>query len=165
MWDLQANHDYVGYLASSVAGDPIPSGAVLGAVTGTSSGLRLEQKYDISPQIGANTTIGFNLTSDASVNDFGSNVSLFSITTLTYNSTSYNVDAGTSMASPHVAGLAAMLMAYNPNYTYQDVVSAIKSGGVALASLSGKTTTGRAINAMGSLAYINAPTGVAAVKQ
>jgi subtilisin family serine protease len=69
------------------------------------------------------------------------------------------------MATPHVAGLAAMLLAYNPNYTASDVVSSIRNGGETVAALAGKSTTSKAVNAMGSLSYINAPTGVSAVKQ
>jgi len=69
------------------------------------------------------------------------------------------------MASPHVAGLAALIWAYNPNYTYADVVSSIKNGGDAIPALAGITTTGRAVDAMGSLRYINPPSGVAAVVQ
>ena len=66
------------------------------------------------------------------------------------------------MATPEVAGLAAMLRAYNPQYTYTDTVNAIKNGGRAAASLTGKTTTGKAIDVMKSLAYINPPTGLTA---
>jgi thermitase len=67
------------------------------------------------------------------------------------------------MAAPHVAGLAAMLLAYNPNYTFQDVITAITSGGVSTISLVGKTSTGKAASAIGALRFINPPSGVAAV--
>ena len=66
------------------------------------------------------------------------------------------------MATPHVAGLATMLRAYNPSYTVADVVNAIKGGGTSVPALATKTTTGKAANAFGSLTYINAPTGVTA---
>ena len=66
------------------------------------------------------------------------------------------------MAAPAVTGLAAMLRAYNPQFTYVDVVSAIKNGGRSVASLSGKSTTGKAVDAMKSLSYINTPTGLSA---
>jgi hypothetical protein len=69
------------------------------------------------------------------------------------------------MASPHVAGIATMVRAYNPNYTYRDTVAALKNGGEALSLLAGKTTSGKAANAMGSLSYINPPTGVTAIVQ
>ena len=67
------------------------------------------------------------------------------------------------MASPHVAGIAALVRAYNPDFTYADTVAALKGGGETVGSLAGITTTGKAANAMGSLSYINRPTGVTAV--
>jgi subtilisin family serine protease len=79
--------------------------------------------------------------------------------------TSYNTISGTSMASPEVAGLAAMLRAYNPQYTYADTVGAIKNGGRSVLALVNKTTTGKAVDVMSSLAYINPPKGLAATVQ
>ena len=90
-------------------------------------------------------------------------MSNFKITTLTLNNTSYNTIDGTSMATPEVAGVAALVWAHNPLYTYTDVANAIKNGGRSVAALSGKTTTGKAVDAMGALAYINPPTGIAVV--
>jgi hypothetical protein len=55
-----------------------------------------------------------------------------------------------------------MLRARNPQYTYADVVNSIKQGGRAVAALANKTTTGKAIDVMSSLAYINPPTGLTA---
>ena len=87
------------------------------------------------------------------------------VSTLTYNNTSYNTIDGTSMATPHVAGLAAMIKAFNPSYTYADIVKSIKEGGDAESALSGITTTGKAADAYGSIKYIQQPTGVTAVMQ
>ena len=78
------------------------------------------------------------------------------------NNTIYNTLSGTSMASPGVAGLATMLRAYNPQYTCVDTVNAIKHGGRSVPALAGKTTTGKSIDVMSSLAYINPPTGLTA---
>jgi hypothetical protein len=58
-----------------------------------------------------------------------------------------------------------MLRAYNPRYTYADVVNAIKNGGRSVSALSGKTTTGKAVDVMSSLSYINPPTGLKATVQ
>jgi len=69
------------------------------------------------------------------------------------------------MATPHVTGLAALLRAYNPQFTYADVVNAIKNGGRSVPALAGKTTSGKAADAMSSLAYVNAPTGLKATLQ
>jgi hypothetical protein len=122
--------------------------------------------FDITTCRTATCSIGFQLWSGASSpGAMGPALRSFSIDTLTLNATSYNTIDGTSMASPEVAGLATMLRAYNPQYTYTDVVSAITSAGRPVPGLSGKTTTGKAIDVMASLAYINAPTGLVAVVQ
>jgi thermitase len=114
---------------------------------------------DISSCITATCSIGFNLVTGTAL-DFGAAVPYFSITTLALNSSSYNTINGTSMATPEVAGLATMLRAYNPQFTATDVVNAIKNGGRPTPSLAGKTSTGRAIDVMSSLVYINPPTGL-----
>ncbi|OHD66656.1 MAG: hypothetical protein A2176_05170 [Spirochaetes bacterium RBG_13_51_14] len=64
------------------------------------------------------------------------------------------------MATPYVTGLAAMIKANNPDYTSQDVVNSIKEGGEPVPSLLGMTASGRAVNAWGSLSYIDKPTGL-----
>lgn len=78
------------------------------------------------------------------------------------NNASYNTLSGTSMASPGVAGLATMLRAYNPQYTSIDTVNAIRNAGRSVPALVGRTTTGKAVDVMSSLAYINPPTGLTA---
>jgi subtilisin family serine protease len=81
------------------------------------------------------------------------------------NNSSYNTIDGTSMAAPEVAGLAAMLRAFNPQYTFVDTVGAIKNGGRSVPALAGRTTTGKAVDVMSSLAFINPPTGLTATVQ
>lgn len=147
----------------STGGDPFTGGTNLVAGAYSSPTLFLSQSVAVGACNTATCTLGFNLTSaSGSAGAAGPVVAYFSINTLTLNTTSYNTINGTSMASPAVAGLATMLRAYNPSYTYTDVVNSIKNAGTATSSLSGKTTTGKAVNVMSSLAYINAPTGLAA---
>lgn len=58
--------------------------------------------------------------------------------------TKYN---GTSMAAPHVAGLAALLLAKNPRLTVAELKALIMESGDTVAGLQGKSVSGKRINA------------------
>jgi len=163
MGDIESG-DLISIHAKTGSSDPISTMTTLDSLTGTTDGYSLPFKYDLTSLMGGSLSVGFNLVTDASGVNLGANISNFEIDTLTYNTTSYNVISGTSMAAPHVAGLAAMIYAYNPNYTYRDVATSVKEGGVDIPSLYGKTTTGKSVSAIGSLIYISSPTGGAATK-
>jgi subtilisin family serine protease len=61
------------------------------------------------------------------------------------------------MAAPHVAGLAALLHAFNPDWTEHQIRNLIISGGDDVASLLGNTLSGKRINAFGSIQCTSAP--------
>ena len=63
----------------------------------------------------------------------------------------YSVMSGTSMAAPHVSGAAALLLAANPNLTFQQVKALLMFNGDPLPSLAGKTLTGRRLNVGSSM--------------
>lgn len=161
-----ATGDTLVFKVRNTSGDPMPSGTTLQSFSGISTGgKQYSFGYDISSHLSAATTLGYNMVTNSYQPNVGFHLSDFYVTKLSHNATTYNVAAGTSMAAPHVAGLAALLKAYNPNFTYKDIIGSLKGGGVSQASLAGKTTTGKAVHALGALTYINAPTGVKAVKQ
>lgn len=66
-------------------------------------------------------------------------------------SNSYGTLSGTSMATPHVAGVAALAWAVNPGATYQQVRDAIFAGADHVASMAGKSVTGGRLNAYNTL--------------
>jgi subtilisin family serine protease len=122
------DHFRIGY--SGGGGDPFEGGIITSSFTGISTyPILLGLSWDVSGCIGASCSIGFQLQSDSSVTEQGVAIAGFGIGTLTLNATTYRVANGTSMASPEAAGLATMLRVYNPQYTYADVVNAIKQGG------------------------------------
>ncbi|MFH1712875.1 MAG: S8 family serine peptidase [Candidatus Jacksonbacteria bacterium] len=63
----------------------------------------------------------------------------------------YDYYQGTSMAAPHVAGLAALVWGYKPELSYVEVKNTILTTGDNLPSLAGKTVTGKRINAFNAL--------------
>jgi subtilisin family serine protease len=167
VFSFEKNVDGVLFGARRGGGDPfnsfdVPSDIFLGGYTGSTGGEFAGLELDLWRCARQTCSFGFQLLSDFSIAKQGMAVVTLGVTTLSLNSTSYNVTSGTSMAAPHVAGLAAMVAAYNPQYTYLDIVAAVLKGGTVTPALAGKTTTGRAVNAMGSLAYVNPPTGVTA---
>jgi subtilisin family serine protease len=163
--DTEPNIDFAGVAYKSTGGDPFGAGGVITEESGTTSDFAVDRSADLNNCRTATCSLGFRLRSDTMNTDFGMGILNFQIDTVQSNSNEYQVINGTSMASPHVAGLAAMVWAFNPLYTYTQVVNAIKNGGEDVVALSGKTTSGKAVNAIGSLAYINPPTGLSASVQ
>jgi hypothetical protein len=63
------------------------------------------------------------------------------------NAEDYNTISGTSMATPHVTGVAALVKAAHPSYTTAQLKNAILAGVDRVASLSGKVATGGRLDA------------------
>lgn len=70
----------------------------------------------------------------------------------TYTKTGkYEIASGTSMAAPHVAGVAVLVASMHPEWGYSDIKNRILSTTRPLTSLTGKTVTGGVLNAFNAV--------------
>jgi len=79
----------------------------------------------------------------------------------TYRGGLYATLSGTSMAAPHVAGVAALLLAQNPTWTPQQLIAAMVSSVRTVPSLAGRVRTGGIVNAQAALqinSFVTTPT-------
>ncbi|MBI2924589.1 MAG: S8 family serine peptidase [Verrucomicrobia bacterium] len=79
---------------------------------------------------------------------------------LATNNTSYGYLDGTSMAAPHVSGVAALIASVFPDSTYADLKEAILASAVPIPALDGRATTGGRLNAFEALRAVATPDGV-----
>ena len=129
------------------------------AWTGSGGSTWFQFEEDLSAFDGQpNVHLRFGLESDGSVTLNGAHVDSVDVRCVgtNYSASSYESIQGTSMATPHVAGVAALAWAKNSSVSVATVKSALLNGGDPNAALSGITVSGRRLNANGTLALIPA---------
>ena len=64
---------------------------------------------------------------------------------------SFQVESGTSMAAPHVTGVAALVPSESPRFDYKDIRDAILNGANKVPSLDGLVANSARLNANGAV--------------
>jgi subtilisin family serine protease len=148
MW-LDSQRDD-GVLIDLAAGPPIF--ANIASWAGSTGGRFIPLFEDLSDFDGERrVSLRFRFLSDGSGRRDGVYLDNLVVTCLVGNASRYRSVSGTSMAAPHVAGVAALLLADNPGRSVADLEAAIL-GGVDLApGLAGEVETGGRLNAAGAL--------------
>jgi thermitase len=101
---------------------------------------------------GANRFVRFRLVADNTLQQDGVSIDDVVINCVQAGaSNDYDNFQGTSMASPHVAGVAALALALRPGLTVSQLRDVLLSSGDPRAALAGKTVTGRRLNARNAL--------------
>jgi subtilisin family serine protease len=80
----------------------------------------------------------------------------------TYDGTEYQLLQGTSMAAPHVSGIAGLIQAFNPSLTYTEIKLAVESSVDPKASLNGLVATGGRVNAYNAITPCSVPGNLSA---
>lgn len=146
--DTEPGHDYFEVLGS--ADGTTYSGS---RWSGSTGGAFLPLSTDVSQFDGSPSFVpALRLVSDGDgvVGD-GGYVDDLRLACLKPAAESYGTISGTSMATPHVAGVAALIKAAHPAYTVAQLKAAILDHTDQLASLSGKVATGGRLDACNAL--------------
>jgi subtilisin family serine protease len=138
--------------SAGVAGsDGVPTW--LAILDGTSNGQFVPFEHSLQGLAGQDVRAVLRLTSDGSVQFDGAYVDDLTIScrTTVHSDADYTALSGTSMATPHVAAVAALVRAAAPWATADQAAAAVKAGTVPLASLSGRVVSGGRVDAVRAL--------------
>ncbi|MBI5664244.1 MAG: S8 family serine peptidase [Nitrospirae bacterium] len=119
--------------------------------TGSTNGSFVQYSVDLTQSADSfdQFYFGFGLSADASDAREGVYIDNVVLTKelISISGYSYENFDGTSMAAPHVSGVAGLVLANNPSLTYYQVKASILNGADPKASLIGKVLTGGRLNA------------------
>jgi subtilisin family serine protease len=135
------------------ASSPVGPWELVDGWTGSTLGAFEPIADDLGADGQASVFLRLRLTSDEAVTDDGVYIDDLSVACLgsTFGPQSYQLLSGTSMATPHVAGVAALKWAQTPAATMADVKAAILNGVDPKPGLLGVVETGGRLNACKTL--------------
>lgn len=150
MYDLENGYDFLHVETSNDGVTWVPTGK---KHTGWSAWMFESHSAPIDKLDGdSQAWVRFRLTSDAATQYDGVYLDNVRVECLdTPNSLDYDYYNGTSMATPQVAGAAAILFSANPSASVAEVKSTLMNTGDSLPALAGKTVSGKRLNLKNAL--------------
>lgn len=138
----------------------------VGGFTGSTGGGWLTANHDLSAHDGSAVYLRFRLVSNLLFHGRGVSIDdvLVKCLSQTFAGTEFSYFSGTSMATPYVAGAAALVLADTPDATVANLRSALLNNVDVVSGLSGKVATGGRLNvakALGVVAPSTVPTASA----
>lgn len=139
-WTTISDAEYTGYMTGSLAIDI--------------------SAYDGQPEV----CVRFHLVTDSHNTADGVYIDDVDVTSIShqYEGNEFQFLQGTSMAAPHVSGLAGLILAQYPTLAWDHLRWRILNGADEIEDLTGKMVTGGRMNANTSLRLPSAPTGLSA---
>lgn len=151
-WSYSLNSSDVLYMLYSLNGTDWIS---LDSFTGTSSGFTTTSSTGLTfiAEKYSDFRFGVGIATNSTGTDDGVYIDEVTLTKkpLTINSYTYKSFSGTSMATPHVSGVAGLILAKYPSLSSCQVINMILNGVDPLSSLSNEVATGGRLNAYGAL--------------
>jgi hypothetical protein len=136
----------------------------VGGWTGSTGGDWLTGTHDLSAFDGGPVYVRFRMISNALLNYAGASVDDVEIRCLGINftGTEFSYYSGTSMATPQVSGVAALLLSVSPDSNIASLKAALLSGTDSISALTGKSVTGGRLNATKALKILVPDVGTTA---